>query len=104
GKIGPAPVTPEESRSGVRSKLPTQTPTVTSRVYPTVQLAWYACDVPVFTATGNGNSRLPPRPNTHARALSSLRMSVMKKAARGDSTAEGIEGDEAVDERNCGTR
>ena len=39
-KIGPAPVTPEESRSGVRSKLPTQTPTVTSRVYPIVQLSW----------------------------------------------------------------
>ena len=60
-KIGAAPVTPDELRSGVRSKLPTQTPTVTSRVKPIVQLSWYACDVPVFTATGNGKSRLPPR-------------------------------------------
>ena len=31
-KIGPAPVTPDEPSSGVRSKLPTHTPTVTSRV------------------------------------------------------------------------
>src|SRR5258707_6688425 len=31
-KIWPAPVTPLELRSSVRSKLPTQTPTVTSRV------------------------------------------------------------------------
>ena len=31
-KIGPAPVTPEEFVSGVRSKFPTQTPTVMSRV------------------------------------------------------------------------
>ena len=38
-KIGPAPVTPVESRSGLRSKLPTQTPTVTSAVYPIVQLS-----------------------------------------------------------------
>lgn len=38
-KIGAAPVTPLESRRGVRSKLPTQTPTVTSRVKPIVQLS-----------------------------------------------------------------
>src|SRR5215213_8555173 len=29
-KMGPAPVTPDELRSGVRSKFPTHTPTVTS--------------------------------------------------------------------------
>ena len=61
-KIGAAPVTPDEFWSGVRSKLPTHTPTVTSRVKPIVQLSWYACEVPVFTATGNGKSRLPPAP------------------------------------------
>jgi len=55
---------PDAPMSGVRSKFPTHTPTVTSRVKPTVQLSWYACDVPVFTATGNGKSRLPPRPKT----------------------------------------
>ena len=62
--MGAAPTTPDALCSGVRSKLPTQTPTVTSRVKPIVQLSWYACDVPVLTATGNGNSRLPPRPKT----------------------------------------
>ena len=39
-KIGAAPVTPLEFLSGVRSKLPTQTPTVTCLEYPTVQLSW----------------------------------------------------------------
>ena len=61
-KIGPAPVTPDEPMSGARSKLPTQTPTVTCCEKPIVQLSWYACDVPVFTATGNGNSSWLPRP------------------------------------------
>ena len=36
----PAPVTPEEFWRGARSKLPTHTPTVRSRVKPTVQLSW----------------------------------------------------------------
>src|SRR5437763_15427932 len=47
-----------------------------------VQLSWYACDVPVLTATGKGNSRLPPRPKMNSRALGSLRMSVIQKAVR----------------------
>ena len=63
-----------------RSKFPTQTPTVTSRVYPIVQLSRYPSDVPVFAATGNGKSRLPPRPNTYSRAAGSDRMSVTQNA------------------------
>jgi hypothetical protein len=38
-KIGAAPVTPLELRSGVRSKLPTHTPTVTPREWPIVRLS-----------------------------------------------------------------
>src|SRR3954453_5424031 len=47
-----------------------------------VQLSWEACEGPVFTATGKGNSRLPPRPKMNSRALGSLRMSVIQKAVR----------------------
>src|SRR5580765_5059559 len=79
--MGPAPVTPDELMSGVRSKFPTHTPTVTSRVYPIVQLSRYPSDVPVFTATGNGKSRLPPRPNAYSRAPGSDKMSVTQNAA-----------------------
>ena len=80
---GPAPVTPLTPSMGLPSKLPTHTATVTSLVYPTVQLSRKPFEVPVFTATGNGRSSALFSPNEARRAWGSARMSVMTRSSRG---------------------
>ena len=96
--MGPAPVMPETPCIGVPSKLPTQTATVRSAVYPAVQLSTYAREVPVFAATGNGSRSAFPSPKAGARAASSERMSVRSATApagrkrRGASSRLGTSG------------
>ena len=86
-KIGAAPVTPLELRSGVRSKLPTQTPTVTWRESRSSSCRDTPATCRSSPRPGNGNSRLPPRPKTNSRASASERMSVIQNAVRGDDDA-----------------
>src|SRR3989339_1779117 len=82
-KIGPAPVTPEVSRMGELSALPTHTPTMRSGVKPTVQLSREFLVVPVLAATGKSKVSGPPSPNSERRAEASLRISVMSQATLG---------------------
>ena len=74
-KSGAAPVMPLTFVIGRPSKLPTHTPTVTSRVKPTVQLSRYPFEVPVLAATSNGRSSAELSPNAATRALLSRSMS-----------------------------
>ena len=77
-KMGPAPLDPETPRMGVLSKLPTQTPTVRSRVKPTHQLSRKSDEVPVLTAARKGRRSEDRGPKAEERAALSLRMSAIR--------------------------
>ena len=49
-------------------------------------VAALATALAVFAATGNGNSRLPPRPKVYSRASGSERMSVIQNAVLGETS------------------
>src|SRR5690242_5550253 len=86
-QMGEAPVRPVELTIGSPLLLPTQTPTATLWVNPTVQLSLKSVVVPVFTDVTR-----PPvlsglfDPISMLRATLSLRMSRISKAIRGSST------------------
>src|SRR5436305_10924202 len=77
---------PDTCSIGEPSKLPTQTPTVNSGVYPKAQLSRKSELVPVLHATGKSNRSGVSAPNARVRASLSLRISATKYAAPAPAT------------------